>query len=30
VPQSYRSFKLQALDAKGHSIGSSQPFSLGS
>jgi hypothetical protein len=26
VPQGERSFKLQALDAKGHVIGSSQPF----
>gem|GEM_PF-42891 len=30
VPQGHRSFKLQALDANGRVIGSSQPFALGS
>jgi EmrB/QacA subfamily drug resistance transporter len=29
VPHGYRSFKLQALDAAGRAIGTSQPFALG-
>jgi hypothetical protein len=30
VPPSYRSFKVQALDAVGRVIGLSRPFALGS
>jgi EmrB/QacA subfamily drug resistance transporter len=30
VPQGYKSFKVEALDAGGHVIGASRPFALGS